>query len=69
MDEFLLDRLSVKELRELKDGIDLAIRAVIRARRESKAGSPAAVTPTSARIDLERERDEWIATRTKVKAV
>ena len=63
MDELLLDKLSVQELRELKDSIDAAIRAVIRARRETKAKSPGTAAPTPIRIDLERERDEWIATR------
>jgi hypothetical protein len=67
VDEIELDKLSVKELRELKDHIELAIRAMIRQRHTSKAelASPVALAPV--KVDLERERDAWMATRRQVK--
>ena len=61
MDELKLDKLSLKELQELDQNIDAAIRAAIRARTEMKAKAvgPAVIAP--AKVDLERERDAWIA--------
>lgn len=55
-----LERMSLKELRLLKDRIDGAIRGAI-ARSRAPATAPAdAAAP---KIDLERERDAWKARR------
>lgn len=65
MDDAELERLSVKELQALINRIDDAIRASIRAKRLAKLGvieQPAAPAP-AATIDLERERDAWLAAR------
>ena len=63
MNELQLDQLSVRELQELKDSIETAIRALIRQRAAAKAqpvGPAAAIRP---KVDLEHERDAWIAKR------
>ena len=64
MDEAALERMSVKELRELKDRIDDAIRAYIVKQRVEREGvrtpdGQSAPVP----IDLEAERDAWAARR------
>ncbi len=59
VDDAELEKLTVKELRDLKDQIDLAIRAVIRASRAPKLAEPANA-PEPAKFDLERERDAWL---------
>lgn len=57
-----LEKMSVKELQDLKDQVHVAIRAQIRKRAEMKAAPPA---PKAAPVplDLERERDAWMASR------
>ena len=60
-----LEKLTVKELQELKDRIDLAVRAVIRAKRVGngeavETANRKAETPEPVKIDLERERDAWL---------
>jgi hypothetical protein len=64
-----LDKLSLKELRELKDSIDTAIRAAIRQRSEFKAKPARSATADPIKIDLEGERDAWIAARRQAKPV
>ena len=59
MDDAQLEMLTVKELRDLKDRIDLAIRAVIRASRAPKAAETTKA-PDPVKFDLERERDAWL---------
>lgn len=66
MDDSELAKLTVKELRALNERIELAIRAAIRAKQADKRATgvahPAvAAAPTV--IDLERERDAWLASR------
>lgn len=56
-----LERMSLKELRLLKDRIDSAIRAAI-TRSRSAPASPQAEA-AAPKIDLERERDAWQARR------
>lgn len=56
-----LERMSLKELRLLKDRIDSAIRAAI-ARSRSAPAAPQAEA-AAPKIDLERERDAWQARR------
>ena len=52
-----LEMMSVKELQDLRDSVDEAIRTAIRqARPELKAA-----TAPPKMIDLERERDAWKA--------
>lgn len=58
-----LDLLSVKELKELKESIDTAIRAAIRERNKAKERPVVAAKPAPTPFDLERERDAWIAAR------
>jgi hypothetical protein len=62
-----LDKLSLRELRELKDSIDAAIRAAIRQRSEAKSKPVSPVAPAPVKIDLEGERDAWIAARRQAK--
>ena len=59
MDDAQLEKLTIKELRDLKDCIDLAIRASIRA---SRAPKPVAQVNAAepVKFDLERERDAWL---------
>jgi hypothetical protein len=68
VDDLQLEKLSVSELRELKDNVDNAIRAVIRARAQLKAqqAMPAQVK-APAKVDLERERDAWMAAKRQPK--
>jgi hypothetical protein len=56
-----LDKLTVKELRALNEQIEVAIRAAIRAKRTGVNGAHAA--PAEKAIDLEKERDAWLAAR------
>ena len=59
VDDAQLEMLTVTELRDLKDRIDLAIRAAIRASRAPKTEAPiSAAEPV--KFDLERERDAWL---------
>lgn len=56
--------MSLQELRDLKQRIDNAIRAAIASKRLAGAttgAATAAAAPTA--IDLEKERDRWIARR------
>lgn len=56
-----LEQMSTKELKALKDRIDLAIRAAIaRSRAPASAAATSEPLPT---MDLERERDAWQARR------
>jgi hypothetical protein len=66
VEEICLDKLSVKELRELKENIELAVRAAIRERNKPKlvASNPAKVAPAKP-IDLESEARAWMAARRK----
>jgi hypothetical protein len=65
-DDRQLNLLSARELVELKNDIDTAIRAIIRGRSEAKANPAAALAQASApKVDLEAERDAWIAARRK----
>ena len=64
-----LDLLSVKELRELKDNIDTAIRAAIRERNKAKERPVMAAKAAPTPFDLERERDAWIAARRQSGAI
>ena len=66
VDDICLDKLSVKELRELKEKIELAVRAAIRERNKPKlvASNPAMVAPAKP-IDLESEARAWMAARRK----
>jgi hypothetical protein len=70
VNEVQLDKLSLKELQELSANIDTAIRAQIRARSEMKARPPGVshVAPP-AKVDLERERDAWIAAKRSSKLI
>ena len=65
MNDAELEQLSVKELGTLKDRIDLAIRAVIRASRAPNPGDPVPeMEPTKVTVmDLERERDAWLSAK------
>lgn len=58
MQQSELEQMTSKDLRALKDRIDIAIRAAIARSRAPAAAAPAAAAPT---IDLERERDAWQA--------
>ena len=59
MNEDELDQLTVVELRAIRDRVDAAIRAAIaRSRIETSVK-----LATPAKIDLERERDAWKASR------
>jgi hypothetical protein len=60
-DKVWLDELSVKELLELQARIHAQVRTLIRKQNEAKA-APAPAPPT-APLDLERERDAWLAAR------
>lgn len=59
-----LDKLTLVELRELRNDIDAAIRAIIRERAQAKdrMASPPP-TAEARKIDLASERDAWIAAR------
>jgi hypothetical protein len=63
VDDFQLDKLSSQELRDLKAQIDDAIRAVIRQRAALKTSAAVPVAAPAPKIDLERERDLWMAQR------
>ena len=54
-----LNNMTVVELRELRERIDIAIRAAIARSRVKVEAQPAAPP----QIDLERERDAWTARR------
>ena len=69
MDQIQLDQLSLNELRQLKDNIDNAIRAQIRAKMAMKANPSAAAIVARPPVDLERERDAWIAKRSAKSSV
>lgn len=56
-----LDRLTVKELQVLNEQIEDAIRSAIRAKRQMATVGTAALADKS--IDLEKERDAWLAGR------
>ena len=75
LDDRYLESMSVKELQELLQAIDAAVRANIRKRSEirtaeslNRSGGPAAaaLTPAATSVnDLERERDAWMAARSR----
>ncbi len=70
VNDLQLTQLTVQELQELKDSIDTAIRAHIRARAEMKAQAVApAAKARLAPIDLERERDAWMAAKRQGKPI
>ena len=56
-----LDKMSVKDLRQLREDIDAAIRSKIAQDRLARTTK----TPAPARIDLESERDAWQARRVR----
>lgn len=69
MGEIELELLSVKELLDLQARIHTAIRAIIRARNE-RSGSgmsmaPLPVAKIAEKVDLESERNAWLAARKK----
>jgi hypothetical protein len=66
VDTLNLDELTVKELRELKDCIEMAIRTTIRARSNLKlvSSNPTTISPVKP-IDLEDEGRAWMAARRK----
>ena len=57
-----LDKLSYRELLLLKERIELVIRAAIRAKLAAKAIT-STNTEANPNLDLERERDAWLARR------
>jgi hypothetical protein len=63
VDDMQLDTLSVAELRELKDTIDDAVRAVIRERNKPKPMVTAATTSAAPILDLASEASAWLAAR------
>ena len=66
MSDKQLEQMSVKELEELQARIHTAIRAKIRAINERRGAPPTAeVTAAPAAVDLESERNAWLAARTK----
>ena len=56
-----LDTMSVKDLRQLRDDIDAAIRSKIAQDRMARTTK----TPVPTKIDLESERDAWQARRVR----
>ena len=62
MDDTQLDLLTSQELLELKERIDLAIRAAIRSKLNAKT-TPTAQPAGPPQIDLERERDAWLSAK------
>ena len=62
VDDTQLDQLTVKQLHALKDAIEVAIRAQIRAKRSPQAAT-AAVAASPPKMDIERERDAWLSAR------
>lgn len=60
-----IDTLTLTELRELKQNIEMAIRAAIREKNKAKTFVPAAGKVAAARIDLESEARAWMASRRK----
>lgn len=64
--EIELDTMSVKELRNLKDDIEAAVRAAIRQRNQLKLASSAPVITAPVKpMDLETEARTWLAARRK----
>ena len=64
LDTLQLNTMTLKELNDLKIEIDTAIRASIRKRAEEKSqAGPKASSPERRTIDLERDRDAWLASR------
>ena len=63
MDDLQLEELSVKELLVLKENVDAAIRAAIRRRTELKAAATGPIATAPVKVDLESERDAWMAAR------
>lgn len=74
MEETALREMSLPELRALRQDIEATIRAKLRAQRLAKepaSAQPGAnateakpqVSPNVTLLDLERERDAWIASR------
>jgi hypothetical protein len=66
MDNAQLEKLTVKELRELNTRIETAIRAAIRLKMLEKnpvVAAAGAATPAVSPVDLERERDAWLTAR------
>lgn len=53
-----LEKMTLKELRELKERIDDAIRLAIRNKRQP-------VQDAKQLIDLEKSRDDWLKSRRK----
>ena len=64
MNDAELDKLTVRELRELMTRIEDAIRAGIRAKTSARAQIGVPIEKSAApMIDLERERDAWLMSR------
>lgn len=65
-----LETMSVQELQELHAQIHIAIRAQIREKNARMSGTPMTASASAASaplpsINLERERDAWLASRRK----
>lgn len=65
MSDAELEKLTVRELRELMSRVEDAIRAGIRAKTTAKAqiGLSAEKPSAPVMVDLERERDAWLMSR------
>jgi len=64
MDVSALEQMTLKELKQLRDKIDVAIRAAIRQSRSSVTNTDQAAGQTPPpKFDLEAERDAWKARR------
>ena len=71
VDDTQLEKLTIKELQVLKEQIDQAVRAVIRASRSAKIpgfaladlSKPDVARTDPPKMDLERERDAWLSAK------
>ncbi|MGE0697796.1 MAG: hypothetical protein AB7O57_01740 [Hyphomicrobiaceae bacterium] len=62
--DLALEKMSLVELQELQTAIHVAIRSEIRKRNERLSSRPVTVEPPpKPKLDLERERDAWLAKR------
>ena len=61
MNEAELEKLTVKELQQLRTTVEEAIRAAIRSKRVMSGIAPAPAPPPP--MDLERERDAWLSAK------
>lgn len=63
VDDAELDKLTAKELLDLKDRIEIAIRAAIRSKLAAKQSPVPSTGDGAPSIDLERERDAWLSAK------